>query len=91
MAAAGRVTDGNLRVSRGNVGEPNSMTMAGRIAPDGSATLQANGQVGNAVYATNGAASGTPFSYVVTARFDGGRGTGQRLGVRSCNIAFARQ
>lgn len=91
MAASGRVNDGAMHLSRGSLGEPNSLAMTGRIAPDGSATLQATGKVGNSIYATNGASSGTPFAYVVSARFDGARGSGQRLGSRACDITFARQ
>jgi hypothetical protein len=34
---------------------------------------------------------GNPYSYDVAARFEGSRGTGRRLQLRACTLAFVKQ
>jgi hypothetical protein len=86
----GRTTDGTIVLTKGTQGQPDFMIMQGRIGADGNAMLQANGIVGNPIYATNNATTGTQYSYAVRARFEGSRGTGERLGARSCGVVFSR-
>ena len=67
------------------------MKLQGTIPPDGNATLDANGLTDNPKYTANNVASGSPFSFHVSARFDGNRGSGHRLELRPCDLQFAKQ
>ena len=78
-----------MRLTKGIQGSPDFLAIEGRISPDGTTTLQASGLTGHPLY--SGVAAGTPYSYVVKARFDGARGSGERMGSRSCEFAFTRQ
>lgn len=86
----GRAAGGAISLSRGTPGAPDYMVMRGQISGDGNAVLQASGTVSNSAYAMNNAATGSAVAYAVRARFDGARGTGERLGTRSCDVAFIR-
>jgi len=86
----GRTTNGAMVLTKGTPGQPDYMILQGHITGDGNAVLQANGLVGNPAYATNNATTGSQYSYAVRARFEGSRGTGERLGARSCDIVFIR-
>ncbi len=80
-----------LKGERRAQGEPGWMRLQGAIPPDGNATLDATGLTDNPKYAVNNAASGSPYVYHVTARFDGNRGSGHRVELRPCDLQFARQ
>jgi len=86
----GRTTNGTIVLTKGTPGQPDYLIMQGRIGGDGTAMLQANGIVGNPIYATNNAMSGTQYTYAVRARFEGSHGTGERLGARSCGVVFSK-
>ena len=86
----GEVTNGQLRAVHGSEGEPGWHLVTGRIAPDGSATLQVDGIVNNEKYAINNAQRGKAYKYKVKAQFDATRGSGERLTGRVCHFTFGR-
>ncbi|MDB5384123.1 MAG: hypothetical protein JWO26_3755 [Rhodospirillales bacterium] len=86
----GVVRGGALRGERGVPGQPAWLRFEGVIEPDGSAVISARGLTGGSEYTLGRLPNGTPYSYVVHARFDHQRGTGTRQGGRECSIAFAR-
>ena len=67
-------------------GQRPSLTLTGKIEPDGSATLTAEGLSANPDYNVWSAAQGR-ISLRVTANFDATLGSG-RAGVRGCRFAF---
>jgi hypothetical protein len=86
----GEVIDSQMRAVHGKEGEPGWHLVTGRIAADGSATLQVEGIVNNEKYAINNAQRGKAYKYRVKAQFDGSSGTGERLTGRTCHFTFAR-
>lgn len=86
-----RVQDGVLRGQRGLEGSPGFLTLSGRINPDGSALLEAYGLTGDPKFAVDRAKDGTPYSFHVTASFEGTHGTGSRVEARVCTLTFDRQ
>lgn len=84
------VTGNRVLGQLGTKGTPDSFTMIGQIAPDGSATLQVNGLTGDAAYNVGGVATGQPYSYTVSATFQQNSGTGTRIHVRPCTFTFAK-
>ena len=87
---AGEVLDGQMRAVHGKEGEPGWHLVTGRIAADGSATLQVDGIVNNEKYAINNAQRGKAYKYKVKAQFDTASGSGERLTGRVCHFSFAR-
>ena len=86
----GEVTNGQMRAVHGKEGEPGWHLVTGRIAADGSATLQVDGIVNNEKYAINKAQRGKVYKYRVKAQFDTSSGSGERLTGRVCHFTFAR-
>jgi class 3 adenylate cyclase len=86
-----QVKDGVLRGEQGIEGSPSWLRLEGQIQPDGSARLDARGITGNPKYNVKGVAKGVPYGYRVAARFEGTRGTGNRLELRPCDLRFAKQ
>jgi len=74
----------------GVAGKPASMALDGTIRLDGSATLDAHGLTGPTQYNIGQAPEGVPFRNVVTAHFDGARGTGTWVTTRTCSFTFNR-
>ncbi|MCE9658464.1 MAG: hypothetical protein K8R60_07885 [Burkholderiales bacterium] len=87
---AGQVVDGQMRAVHGKEGEPGWHLVTGRIAADGSATLQVDGIVNNEKYAINNAQRGKAYKYKVKAQFEAKSGSGERLTGRVCHFSFAR-
>ena len=87
---AGVVTNGRMRAVHGKEGEPGWHLVTGRIAADGSATLQVDGIVNNEKYAINKAERGKVYKYRVKAQFDMSSGSGERLTGRVCHFTFTR-
>jgi uncharacterized caspase-like protein len=85
------VKDGALHGQHGNEGQPNSLTLVGKILPDGSVAINARGLTGNPIHAVNRAAKGTPYGWRATARFEGSRGTGKKTDIRPCDLTFVKQ
>ena len=86
-----QVKDGFLRGEQGSEGAPGSLRLQGNIQPEGGARLDAKGYTGDPKYNVKGVSSGVPYAYQVAARFEGTRGTGQRLQTRTCDLTFIRQ
>jgi len=85
------VKEGVLHAQHGSPGSEASLTLDGKIAPDGSALLEARGVTGNPSHNTRRGASNRPYSYRVAARFEGAKGTGRRLEVRACDVTFVKR
>jgi hypothetical protein len=85
------VKDGHFVGHYRNKGQSPSLTLEGQIQADGTATLQADGISGDSDHNIKFAPPQTPISFRVAARFDGNKGTGNRLGVRSCKFTFSKQ
>ena len=85
------VKDGVLHGQRRTKGAPGSLTLDGKIQPDGAAELKVNGITDGPEYAIKQAAKGTPYAYRVKARFEDSRGTGSRVEGRTCNYSFAKR
>jgi hypothetical protein len=82
------VKDGHLVGHYRNQGQSPSLTLEGRINPDGTATFKADGISASADYNIKFAPPMTPISFQVTAKFDASAGAGSRLGVRKCTFTF---
>jgi class 3 adenylate cyclase len=85
------VKDGVLHGQNGTEGLPGSLTLRGKILPDGTAWLNANGLTGNPASTIGGLPAGTIYRYSVRARFEGSKGTGTRDQGRVCNFDFAKE
>lgn len=84
------VKDGRLVGQYGTKDQPSSLTLTGRIQADGTAALMASGLTGKSDYTAGFAQPGEKFSYPVSARFDGTRGTGIRTKGRTCRFSFVK-
>ena len=68
-----------------------SPTLSGKIQPDGRASIDARGMVGNPRNAVRGLSQGTAYAYRVDAVFEGTRGVGNRADdIRPCNLTFVK-
>lgn len=85
------VKDSVLHGQYGAEGTPGSLTLRGRIEPDGSATIFAKGLIGDPKYAVDRAPKSSPYSYHVNASFAGAHGSGTRVEARACTLTFDRQ
>jgi uncharacterized caspase-like protein len=85
-----QVKDAVLAGQFGTPGQPGSLALAGRIEPDGNASIDARGMTGDGKYAVNQVGKGSNYSYRVDARFDGTRGSGNRTETRPCSLSFAK-
>lgn len=79
-----------LAAQQGGVGQPGSLTLSGRIQPDGKASIDARGAVGDPRTAGNRLSQGSPYAYRVDALFDGTRGVGNRTELRPCSLTFVK-
>jgi hypothetical protein len=84
------VKDGRLVGQYGTKDKPSSLTLTGRIQPDGTAALTASGLNGKSDYTVGFGQPGEKFSYAVSARFEGTRGTGLRIQGRTCRFSFVK-
>jgi len=91
------IQNSNLSGERGTAGEGGYFTIAGKIAADGSAKLEASGIVASRKYARGVLAhKGEEYGYKVKAQFKDTEGTGTRdegLGIvgRACKFDFTKQ
>ena len=85
------VKNGVLHGVEGKEGEPGSLSIDGKIKPDGTAELRAFGMVGHSDYAIGHIASGSSYGYLIKAHFEGSRGTGSRVGGRPINFTFDKK
>jgi hypothetical protein len=85
------VKDGVLHAQHRAKGALGSLTLDGKIQPDGAAELKANGITDDPVYTIKQSAKGTAYTYRVQARFEDSRGTGSRVEGRTCNYSFTKK
>jgi hypothetical protein len=85
------VKHGVLHAEKGTKGEPGWLTIDGKILPDGSASLYANGLVGAAPYAVGQRPAGTQYGYHIDAHFAGASGDGHRVEGRPCKVNFTKK
>jgi hypothetical protein len=85
-----QVKDGDLAAQQGAVGQPGSLALSGKIQPDGKASIDARGIVGDPRTAGNRLSQGSPYAYRVDALFDGARGVGNRTELRPCSLTFVK-
>ena len=86
-----QVKDGALAGQLGDVGQPGSLTLSGKIQPDGKASIDARGMVGDPRNTVNRLSQGATFAYRVDAVFEGARGAGNRTDdVRPCSLTFVK-
>ena len=85
------VKDGGLHGDRAIRGQPGWLQIEGAIRANGDAMLQVNGIVNRPEYALTHAETGHAYKYAVKAHFDGGRGSGTRIGGRISRFTFVRQ
>ncbi|MCP3709713.1 hypothetical protein M3I54_22480 [Paraburkholderia sp. CNPSo 3274] len=67
------------------------LTLDGKLEPDGSATLVAQGLAAPSPYATGHANTKAPYSYEVSAQFDATSGSGSRTTARKCDFVFVKE
>jgi hypothetical protein len=86
------IVKGNvLHGERGVRGTPGWLRIDGRIMPDGSAHIRAHGLVGSERAAIEHRPPGTPYRYLIDARFTGNAATGHRVSGRTCAVSFSRK
>jgi len=87
-----QVKDGALAAQLGDVGQPGFLTLSGKIQPDGKASIDARGMVGDPRNAVNRLSQGAAYAYRVDAVFEGARGVGNRTddAARPCSLTFVK-
>jgi hypothetical protein len=85
-----QVKDGVLTAQQGRAGQPSSLALNGRIQPDGKASIDARGMVGDPKNALKSLSQGAAYAYRVDAVFDETRGAGHRTDARPCRLTFVR-
>jgi uncharacterized caspase-like protein len=86
-----QIKSGVLQGQFGTDGQPGSLKLNGMIDADGTGSIDARGFVGDPRTAAKVLATGAPYSYRATARFEGSRGTASRTQLRPCNLTFVKQ
>jgi hypothetical protein len=84
------VKDGTLHGEKGNKGKPGFLQLDGKILPDGSAKLYADGLVGAAEAAVGRRPKGTEYGYHIEATFTEDSGSGKRVEGRPCSVTFTK-
>jgi uncharacterized caspase-like protein len=84
------VKDGMLHGQHGVSGQPDSLTLTGKISSDGNASIDARGRTGDPKFAMNRESTGTPYGWRGNARFEGSRGSGSKTEIRPCNLTFVK-
>jgi hypothetical protein len=86
-----QVKDGEYHGLKGKEGERGSLSLDGKIAPDGTAAFLGKGVVGSSAFAVGGVQAGTQFFFHVLAQFDRANATGKRVEGRPCSVTFLKQ
>ena len=85
------VSNGALTAIRAPSGPSDgSIRLSGRIRPDGSALISANGRTGRPEYSVGHVAQGYPVRFSFIARFSPTSGSGTRTQQRSCDFSFSK-
>jgi hypothetical protein len=85
-----KVKDAVLHGEKGTKNKPGWLQLDGKILPDGSARIYADGLVGAAEAAVGHRPAGTQYGYHIEAKFSGDSGEGKRVEGRSCSVTFTR-
>jgi len=85
------VKGGVLHGQYGTEGVAASLTLDGRINPNGTATILASGLTGDTRFNVKAMPKGRPYSYHIEATFLNASGTGRRVEVRPCSVTFIRK
>jgi hypothetical protein len=85
------VKDGMLHGEKGKKGKPGWLQLDGKILPDGSANIYADGLVGAAEVAIGHRPAGTQYGYHIEAKFSEESGTGKRVEGRPCSVTFTKK
>ena len=81
-------------VLHGEHGERNAggwLTLDGKLEPDGSATLVAQGLTPSTSHGMRRANTKAPYTYEVSAQFDATSGSGSRTTARKCDLVFVKE
>ena len=85
------VKNGTFHGVQGTVGQPSSLQIDGKIAPDGTANLYANGRTGSKeMVPGQDTPRGTEYGYSISAHFERSTGTGTRVEGRPCTFQFTK-
>lgn len=85
-----QVKDGALVAQLGDAGQPGSLMLSGKIQPDGKASIDARGTVGDSRNAVKGG-QGAAYAYRFDAVFEDTRGAGNRNDdARPCRLTFVK-
>jgi hypothetical protein len=90
MRFRAEVRDGALHGQHGVSGQPDSLTLTGKISSDGNASIAARGMTGDPKFTANRESTGTPYGWRANARFEGSRGNGNKTEIRPCNLTFVK-
>jgi hypothetical protein len=84
------VKDAVLHGEKGTKNKPGWLQLDGKILPDGSARIYADGLVGATEAAVGHRPAGTEYGYHIEAKFSGDAGDGKRVEGRPCSVTFTR-
>jgi class 3 adenylate cyclase len=84
------VKDGVFHGEKGNKGKAGWFLLDGRVESDGTVELVARGIVNSSLLAAGNVPVGTEYGYRVAGRLVGSKGTGERVGGRSCKVTFSK-
>jgi hypothetical protein len=90
MQFTAQVNHGVLEGQHGVTGQPASLTLKGTIGPDGTGTIDARGITGDPKFVVSRLNKGTAYAYRADVRFEGSRGSGDRIDRRPCRLTFVR-
>jgi TolB-like protein len=85
------VTGGVFHGQYGTQNKAGCLTLDGKINPDGSAIINANGLTGDPKYTVGHGQKGKPYLYHISASFEGSRGSGKRIETRVANLTFIKR
>ena len=89
-----QVNGGHLHGQHGTEGKPATMTLDGKLEPDGTATINAKGYSGTPAYNQGTSPPGIPYAFKIATRFDGSTGTAAVVVLpsgRPCDFTFAKK
>jgi uncharacterized caspase-like protein len=84
------VKDGVFHGEKGDKGKPGWFLLDGRVQSNGTVELVARGVVNSSYLAAGNVPVGSEYGYRVAGRLDGSKGTGERVGGRSCKVTFSK-
>ncbi len=85
-----QVQENVLHGEHGEKDQGGWLRLDGKIEPDGSATLVAQGLTNAPAYTVGRVDKKTPYTYEVSAHFDAASGSGSRTTRRRCDLVFVK-